>query len=86
MARLVAGLPLPPRDNYEDLPQQENGVGSIRAFLEALDAATVRPLISAQRGFPKTGVGPRCSWVVVQSLRCCWDLISVPQAGVAACG
>ena len=29
---LIAGLPLPPRDDYEDLPQQENGVGSIRAF------------------------------------------------------
>ncbi|MBE9172466.1 TIGR03279 family radical SAM protein [Cyanobium sp. LEGE 06143] len=37
---LLAGLPLPPRRAYEDLPQQENGVGSIRAFLEALDAAT----------------------------------------------
>ena len=37
---LMAGLPLPPRDSYEDLPQQENGVGSIRAFLEALDEAS----------------------------------------------
>ncbi|WP_370594785.1 TIGR03279 family radical SAM protein [Synechococcus sp. CBW1002] len=37
---LIAGLPLPPRATYEDLPQQENGVGSIRAFLEQLDAAT----------------------------------------------
>ena len=38
---LIAGLPLPPRDDYEDLPRQENGVGSIRAFLEALDQATI---------------------------------------------
>ena len=37
---LIAGRPLPPRDSYEDLPQQENGVGTIRAFLEDLDAAT----------------------------------------------
>ena len=37
---LMAGLPLPPRANYEDLPQQENGVGSIRGFLEALDEAS----------------------------------------------
>ena len=29
---LIAGAPLPPRRNYEDLPQQENGVGSIRSF------------------------------------------------------
>ncbi|MFZ4565522.1 MAG: DUF512 domain-containing protein, partial [Prochlorococcaceae cyanobacterium] len=29
---LLAGKPLPPRGSYEDLPQQENGVGSIRAF------------------------------------------------------
>ncbi|RCL51559.1 MAG: DUF512 domain-containing protein, partial [Synechococcus sp. MED-G71] len=33
---LMAGLPLPERFSYEDLPQQENGVGSIRAFLEEL--------------------------------------------------
>jgi putative radical SAM enzyme (TIGR03279 family) len=37
---LIAGLPLPQRAAYEDLPQQENGVGSIRAFLEALEWAT----------------------------------------------
>ena len=35
---LMAGLPLPQRASYEDLPQQENGVGSIRAFLEQLEA------------------------------------------------
>ncbi|QNI83492.1 hypothetical protein SynRS9907_02679 [Synechococcus sp. RS9907] len=56
---LVAGLPLPPRDNYEDLPQQENGVGSIRAFLEALDEAT--------QELPSAVAQPRrCSWVVGQ--------------------
>jgi len=37
---LIAGLPLPARATYEDLPQQENGVGSIRSFLEQLDLAT----------------------------------------------
>lgn len=37
---LIAGRPLPPRISYEDLPQQENGVGTIRAFLESLDEAT----------------------------------------------
>ena len=54
---LIAGLPLPPRDEYEDLPQQENGVGSIRAFLEALDQATT--------DLPRRVLHPRrCSWVV----------------------
>ena len=54
---LLAGLPLPPRDVYEDLPQQENGVGSIRAFLEALDEAT--------DDLPASIAPPRrCSWVV----------------------
>ena len=54
---LIAGLPLPPRDDYEDLPQQENGVGSIRAFLEALDQATI--------DLPERVPHPRrCSWVV----------------------
>ena len=54
---LLAGRPLPPRDAYEDLPQQENGVGSIRAFLEALDQATQQlpPSISPPR---------RYGWVV----------------------
>jgi putative radical SAM enzyme (TIGR03279 family) len=54
---LMAGLPLPERDAYEDLPQQENGVGSIRAFLESLDAAT--------RDLPARLDRPRrLSWVV----------------------
>ncbi|MFL0743350.1 MAG: TIGR03279 family radical SAM protein [Prochlorococcus sp.] len=54
---LIAGEPLPPRNSYEDLPQQENGVGSIRAFLEALDQATLT--------LPKHLQQPRrCSWVV----------------------
>ena len=54
---LIAGLPLPPRLEYEDLPQQENGVGTIRAFLEALDDAT--------QSLPERIDQPRrCSWVV----------------------
>ncbi len=54
---LMAGMPLPPRDDYEDLPQRENGVGSIRAFLEELEAAT--------RALPAAIARPRrCSWVV----------------------
>ena len=54
---LMAGLPLPPRNAYEDLPQQENGVGSIRAFLEALELAT--------RNLPQALPAPRrLSWVV----------------------
>jgi putative radical SAM enzyme (TIGR03279 family) len=56
---LIAGLPLPPRASYEDLPQQENGVGSIRAFLEELDQATA--------DLPKRVERPRrLSWVVGQ--------------------
>lgn len=54
---LMAGRPLPPRSSYEDLPQQENGVGSIRAFLEALDHATLDLPTAVER--------PRqLSWVV----------------------
>ena len=54
---LIAGLPLPPRLDYEDLPQQENGVGTIRAFLEALADAT--------ETLPERIDQPRrCSWVV----------------------
>ncbi|HYP03702.1 MAG TPA: TIGR03279 family radical SAM protein, partial [Cyanobium sp.] len=54
---LIAGLPLPPRSSYEDLPQRENGVGSIRAFLEELDRHT--------RSLPQAVAEPRrLSWVV----------------------
>jgi putative radical SAM enzyme (TIGR03279 family) len=54
---LMAGRPLPPRPDYEDLPQRENGVGSIRGFLEELDQAT--------RTLPRAVSRPRrFSWVV----------------------
>ena len=54
---LIAGRPLPSRVSYEDLPQQENGVGTIRAFLESLDEAT--------ESLPERVVEPlRSSWVV----------------------
>ena len=54
---LIAGQPLPPRASYEDLPQQENGVGSIRAVLEELD--------NASTGLPASIPTPlRSSWVV----------------------
>ncbi len=54
---LIAGRPLPPRAAYEDLPQRENGVGSIRGFLEELAAATA--------ALPEAIPSPRrFSWVV----------------------
>ena len=56
---LMAGLPLPPRGVYEDLPQEGNGVGSIRAFLEAMEAATCD--LPAALPAPR-----RVSWVVGQ--------------------
>ncbi|WP_320666574.1 TIGR03279 family radical SAM protein [Prochlorococcus sp. MIT 1307] len=54
---LIAQKPLPARSAYEDLPQQENGVGSIRAFLENMDIATANLPSKIQK--PK-----KCSWVV----------------------
>ena len=54
---LIAGKELPPRNTYEDLPQQENGVGSIRAFLEEMNHAT--------KELPKKINQPKsCTWVV----------------------
>ncbi|MEB3304160.1 MAG: DUF512 domain-containing protein, partial [Cyanobacteriota bacterium] len=54
---LLAGLPLPPRPSYEHLPQRENGVGSIRAFLEELHQAT----LALPGALPRPR---RLSWVV----------------------
>ena len=54
---LIAGAQLPCRDDYEDLPQEGNGVGSIRAFLEAMDQATA----SLPEALP---IRRRVSWVV----------------------
>ena len=54
---LIAGKPLPNRIAYESLPQQENGVGSIRAFLEKMNFATTH--------LPKKIHNPKnCSWIV----------------------
>ncbi len=54
---LIGGKALPPRKHYEDLPQQENGVGSIRAFLEEISEASKK--------LPtKLGQKRSCSWVV----------------------
>ncbi len=54
---LLAGEFLPSRSNYEDLPQQENGVGSIRSFLEELEEASL--------DLPKSlTITKKCSWVV----------------------
>jgi len=54
---LIAKKPLPTLNSYEDLPQKENGVGSIRSFLKAMDEAT--------RDLPKKIFQKRtCSWVV----------------------
>ena len=54
---LIAKKPLPKLNSYEDLPQKENGVGSIRSFLKAMDEAT--------RNLPiKIHEKRTCSWVV----------------------
>ena len=54
---LMANKNLPIRNAYEDLPQEENGVGSIRSFLEKLDFST--------RHLPKQIYKPKTiSWVV----------------------
>ena len=56
---LIAGQPLPKRSSYADLPQEENGVGTIRSFLENMDIAT--------SNLPKCINQPKnCSWVVGQ--------------------
>ena len=54
---LIAKRPLPSLNSYEDLPQKENGVGSIRSFLKAMDEATCNLPI-------KIDQKRTCSWVV----------------------
>ncbi len=54
---LIAKRSLPILSSYEDFPQKENGVGSIRSFLKAMDLVT--------RNLPKRLNKKRtCSWVV----------------------
>jgi putative radical SAM enzyme (TIGR03279 family) len=54
---LIAKKSLPSLNSYEDLPQKENGVGSIRSFLRAMDEATINlPTKIDQERI--------CSWVV----------------------
>ena len=59
---LIGNKKLPFRDEYEDLPQEENGVGTIRSFLEQLHQATEK--------LPKRIQKPRViSWVVGKMVR-----------------
>ena len=54
---LIAGIPLPTYKTYENMPQESNGVGSIRSFLQLLEKKT--------KGLPKKIKTPRkVSWVV----------------------
>ena len=54
---LIAKKALPSLNSYEDLPQKENGVGSIRSFLRSMDEATKNLPI-------KIDQKRTCSWVV----------------------
>ena len=54
---LIAGLPLPKFQTYENLPQESNGVGTIRSFLKILELET--------QSLPKKIHKKRCvSWIV----------------------
>lgn len=54
---LIAGVDLPPASDYEDYPQLDNGVGSIRQFLQAFKHAA--------RQLPQQVTPPRrLTWVV----------------------
>ncbi|TAD78733.1 MAG: DUF512 domain-containing protein [Oscillatoriales cyanobacterium] len=55
---LIAGLDLPPIEEYEDFPQIDNGVGSIRLFVDRFEQALAQhPVRSVDR--PR-----RLTWVV----------------------
>ncbi len=54
---LLAEKPIPPRKEYENLPQEENGVGTISSFLESINQVT--------KNLPSKIKSPsNCSWVV----------------------
>tara|TARA_Y100001968_G_C19453506_1_gene770412 strand:- start:2680 stop:4083 length:1404 start_codon:yes stop_codon:yes gene_type:complete len=54
---LIAGMPLPKFKTYENLPQESNGVGTIRSFLQILELET--------KSLPKKIAKKRCvSWIV----------------------
>ena len=53
---LIAGQELPPESHYEDYPQIDNGVGSIRSFLKQFS--------DAARAIPKQVTPRKFTWVV----------------------
>ena len=54
---LIAGTTLPSYDTYENMPQESNGVGSIRSFLKSLSQKT--------KNLPQTVENPKkVSWIV----------------------
>ena len=66
---LIAKKPLPIRNSYENFPQEENGVGSIRSFLEELDIATKKLPVKINK--PRT-----ISWVVGKMVKNALEPIS----------
>ncbi|MBP0000144.1 MAG: TIGR03279 family radical SAM protein [Cyanobacteria bacterium SID2] len=66
---LIAGLEMPATEDYEDYPQIDNGVGSIRLFLD-------RFAEEADRLLPDTVLPPRrLTWVVGNAVRTAFDEI-----------
>ncbi len=65
---LIAGVDLPPASDYEDYPQLDNGVGSIRQFLQAF--------AQVARYLPKQVTPPRrLTWVVGNAVEQAFQVI-----------
>lgn len=65
---LIAGVELPPASHYEDYPQLDNGVGSIRQFLQAFEQAAHQ--------LPQQVTPPRrLTWVVGNAVELAFETI-----------
>ncbi|NJN60846.1 MAG: TIGR03279 family radical SAM protein [Coleofasciculaceae cyanobacterium RL_1_1] len=74
---LIAGRTVPPRSTYADFPQIDNGVGSIRQFIEQFEASADRLL--SDRLPDAVSTPRRLTWIVGNAVEVAFQTEIVPR-------
>ena len=79
---LIAGRTVPPRSTYADFPQIDNGVGSIRQFIEQFEASADRLLPNC---LPENvSVPRRLTWIVGNAVQVAFETEIIPRFNAVA--
>ncbi|TAF57734.1 MAG: TIGR03279 family radical SAM protein [Oscillatoriales cyanobacterium] len=74
---LIAGRTVPPRSTYADFPQIDNGVGSIRQFIEQFEASADRLLTNRLPAMVQTP--RRLTWIVGNAVEVAFQTEILPR-------